>query len=512
MPTRQPKKLTFRIPIIPMIMKFTPSESARFLARVGLRPQRGLALAMTLLLMMVHVAAGSNPPPNIVLILADDMGYGDLGCYPKDRSNVDAPAITPHIDSLAAQGVKFMNACSLPMCSPARAALLTGRYPARFGFYGNADSHSGLPRTEVMLQELLRSRGYATACIGKWHVGHLDGYRPLDRGFERFYGFLGASHDYFKPAWGTDTDGEMYDGSWVWDQDRKVEKFSYLTDQFTDEALRFIDQSQQKKQPFFLYLPYSAPHGPEQAPAEAIEEFSRYPHVKNRPRTVVRAMIDALDQNIGRLQRELFLRGLDSNTIIVFASDNGGNEYEEPAGLRSVEHNGGLRGRKFTLWEGGVRVPMIIRWPDTIAKGLTYEKPVLLLDLYATLASAAGATVPADRTMDCVDLLPFLTTQSDRSPHDFILSFMDENDWWSIREGDWKLVNESDSLFTRNAARPPREMGLFNLATDPMERNNLIAKHPERAEKLRGIHAERTRDFIPSLSSREAKKKSPTKK
>jgi arylsulfatase A-like enzyme len=449
------------------------------------------------------VAAESTPPPNIVLILADDMGYGDLGCYPKDKNNIDAPAISPHIDSLAAQGVKFMNACSMPMCSPARAALLTGRYPARFGIYGNADAAVGVPRSEVMLQELLRRRGYATACIGKWHVGHQDGYRPLDRGFDRFYGFLGASHDYFKPSVGTDTDGGMYEGSWIWDQDKKVEKIKYLTDQFTEEAIKFIDQAQQKKQPFFLYLPYNAPHGPEQAPAQAIQEFSRYPQVKNQPRTVVRAMIDSMDRNIGRLQRELFLRGLDRNTIIVFASDNGGNEYEEPKGTRTVEHNGGLRGRKFTLWEGGLRVPMIIRWPEVIAKGVVYDKPVLLLDVYATLASAAGAVVPSDRTMDSVDLLPFLNTETDSTPHEFIHACMDGKNRWSVRQGDWKFVNDWDSIFIHGVQPTKWEEGLFNLASDPEERNNLIHEQPGRAEQLRGLHRELSKGFVRSLSSGE---------
>ncbi|MEI6646500.1 MAG: sulfatase-like hydrolase/transferase [bacterium] len=447
------------------------------------------------------VAVESNSPPNIVLILADDLGYGDLGCYPKDPANVDAPALSPHIDSLAAQGVKFTTAYSMPMCSPARAALLTGRYPARFGFYGNADAHVGLPRSEKLLSEALKARGYATACIGKWHVGHQEGHRPLDRGFDRFYGFLGASHDYFKPNVGTDTDGAMYEGSWIWDQDKKVEKIKYLTDQFTDEAITFIAQAQQRKQPFFLYLPYNAPHGPEQATEQAIQEFSRYPKVKNQPRTVVRAMIDAMDQNIGRLQLELFLRGLDDNTIIVFASDNGGNEYEMPDGIRTVEHNGGLRGRKFTLWDGGLRVPLIIRWPEVIGKGVVYDKPVLLLDLYATLSEAAGIPLPTDRPLDSVSLLPFVRQSSEQAPHPFIYSFMPDKDTWCIRQGNWKLVNDWDSLFIPGVAPTRRETGLFNLAEDPGERVNRLREFSAKGDELRALHLGLRKGFLPSLAT-----------
>lgn len=453
------------------------------------------------------IAAEANPPPNIVLILADDLGYGDLGCYPKDPANMDAPAISPHIDSLAAQGVKFTTAYSMPMCSPARAALLTGRYPARFGFYGNADAHVGLPRTERLLSEALKARGYATACIGKWHVGHQDGYRPLDRGFDRFYGFLGAAHDYFKSSVGTDTDGAMYEGSWIWDQDQRVDKIKYLTDQLTDEALRFVGQAHQKKQPFFLYLPYNAPHGPEQATAEAVKEFGKYPQVRNPARTIVRAMIDALDRNIGRLQRELFLLGLERNTIVVFASDNGGNEYEEATGIRTVEHNGGLRGRKFTLWEGGLRVPLIIRWPELLGKGVVYDKPVLLLDVYATLAEAAGVTVPLDRPLDSVNLLPFVCHASEQAPHPFIYSFMPDKDTWCIRQGNWKLMNDWDSLFVPGVAPTRRVTGLFNLAEDPGERTNRLHECPVKADELRAIHTGLREKFLPSLA--EERKKRP---
>jgi arylsulfatase A-like enzyme len=449
--------------------------------------------------------------PNVVLILADDMGFGDLSCYRQDPANVDAPTFTPHIDALAAGGVKFTNAYSQPMCSPARAALLTGRYPQRFGVYGNHDVYGGLPRDVTLLPELMKQAGYATACVGKWHLGHVDGGRPLDRGFERFYGFLGASHDFFKPDIGTDTDGAMYQGSWVWDQDKKVESIKYMTTQLTDVAIDFIDSAQKQNKPFFLYLAYNAPHGPHQAEEQAIQELGRYPHVKNKSRTVVRAMIDSLDQNVGRIQRELFLRGIADDTIIIFASDNGGDEYEQADGLLTVHHNGGLRGRKFTLYEGGIRVPMIVRWTSVLPEGKVYDKPALLLDAYRTIANAAGAAVPRGQTLDSVDVVPFLTAKGDANrvaadaPHPMIYSMMPGNDVWAIRRDDWKLIQDFDSTFVPSGPRGPTILGLYNLANDPWERNNLLESNPEKAKELRAAIDAFRAECAPSLADQRKK-------
>lgn len=439
--------------------------------------------------------------PNVVVILADDMGYGDLSCFRHDPANVDGAALTPHIDSLAAQGVKFTNAYSMPMCSPARAALLTGRYPQRFGFYGNADAHIGLPKDEILLPQLMKQNGYATACIGKWHVGHQDGFRPLDRGFDRFYGMLGASHDYFKASVGTDTDGPMYEGSHVWDQDKKVEKIKYLTTQLTDEALGFIDGAQKANKPFFLYLAYNAPHGPEQAEPETEKEFARFPNVRTNARTTVRAMLDSLDKNVGRIQRELFLRGIADDTLIVFAADNGGNEYEEPTYMRTVEHNGGLRGRKFTVWEGGLRVPLIMRWTRALPQGVVDGRNVCLLDTFATAVSAAGGTLPAGRKYDSVDLVPFVTANQAAVPHEAIYGMMPtKNKNWSIRKGDWKLISESDSAFSKNGPKGPPSVSLFNLVNDPWERNNVFDKEPAKAAELRGARDAFVAECKPSIA------------
>jgi arylsulfatase A-like enzyme len=441
--------------------------------------------------------------PNVLLILADDLGWGDLSCYPQDPANPDSPIHTPQLDAVAASGVRFTQAYSQSMCSPARAAVLTGRFPQRFGFCDNSGAHVGLPRSEKNLAELLRDNGYITACIGKWHVGHLPGYRPLERGFDRFFGFLGASHDYFKPSFGTDTDGASYEGAFVYDQDRPVTKMGHLTDELTDQAIRFIQTARQSEKPFFLYLPYNAPHGPLQPRVDLLDEQQRRP--ANEPsRTLTRALIDGLDQGVGRLLRELFLSGLDDNTMIVFASDNGGNEYETVSGeIRSVGHNGGLRGTKFTTWEGGIRVPLIIKWPGHFPAGKTYTDIVNLVDLYATIASAASAKIDPNQELDGVDLSPFVTGQSAGSPHDVVLSRNGRRDsQWAVRKGDWKLVNDYPYKDPRDKQSRKQIVGLYDLRAEvPNERDNLIHQFPDVVKELRQLHESFTATCPPPLST-----------
>lgn len=445
--------------------------------------------------------AAEATKPNIILILADDLGWGDLSCYPQDPANPDAPMRTPNLDSLASQGVKFTQAYSQTMCSPARAALLTGRFPQRFGYYDNDCARVGVPKTEVTISELLRKQGYATACFGKWHVGLPDGCRPLDRGFDRFYGFLGAAHDYFKPSVGTDTEGDVHEGSFVYDQDKPVTSMKHLTDQLTDKALEFIQSSERSRKPFFIYLAYNAPHGPMQPRADTLEEFKRMP-AKEPGRTLARALEDGIDTNVARILRELLLSRLETNTIVVFASDNGGNEYETTAGIRTVEHNGGLRGCKFMTWEGGVRVPLIIRWPGKLPQGSTFSKPVNLVDLYATIAAAAGTSLPAERQLDGIDLLPFVTGRNPNTPHDITYACNNRDGaQWSVRKGDWKLVNDyPDTTFFDVRPVPATIQGLFNVAESQRERRNQIGEFPEIADSLRKLHEDFRASCPPSIA------------
>ena len=473
-----------------------------------------LTLALLLLAPLVALHAAVSPSlPNLILILADDLGYGDLSCFRQDASNVDSPTLTPHIDSLAAQGVKFTHAYAPQMCSPSRASLLTGKYSQRFGFYENQDAAVGLPKSEQTLAELLAAHGYATACIGKWHLGHLPGFRPLDRGFERFYGFLGAAHDYFKPSVGTDTEGAIHEGSFVYDQDRPVAEMKYLSEQLADVAIDFIDRNQKAGKPYFLYLPFNAPHGPAQPKPELEREFARFPEVKNKGRTTIRAVIDSLDQNVGRIMRELFLRGLDRNTLVIFASDNGGNEYEFVDGIRTVQHNGGLRGRKFLLWEGGIRVPLIIRWKGTLPAGATFIGTCNLFDVFATVAAAARVAIPPERHVDAVDLLAYVRGEKTGAPHDTIhATLLPNQDEWCVRVGDWKLVQGQDSLRAGTLGQPlttksPRVVGLYNLKDDPVERRNLIEQFPDQVAKLREAHRQFMSTCPPSIAQTERRAK-----
>jgi arylsulfatase A-like enzyme len=451
--------------------------------------------------------AAAAAKPNIILIL------GDLSCYPQDPAYPDAPMRTPNLDSLASQGVKFMQAYSQTMCSPARASLLTGRFSQRFGFYDNGCAAVGLPKTEMTMAELLREQGYATACFGKWHVGHRPGFRPLERGFDRFYGFLGAAHDYFKPSVGTDTEGDVHEGSFVYDQDRPVTAMKHLTDQLTDETLDFVRSSGRSQKPFFIYLAYNAPHGPMQPRPDTLEEFKRMP-AQEPGRTLARALEDGIDTNVGRILRELFLSRLETNTIVIFSSDNGGNEYETPAGIRTVEHNGGLRGTKFMTWEGGFRVPLIIRWPGQFPQGATFSKPVNLVDLYATLAAAAGVTISAARQLDGVDLLPFVTGRNSGTPHEIVYACNNmDGEQWSVRKGDWKLVNDyPDTSFFQVRPRPATIAGLYNMAQSPKERKNQISAFPAIAEELRKLHDEFDASCPPSIAKQTAEETAPRNK
>lgn len=460
---------------------------------------------------VLPASAAAKEKPNVVVILADDLGWGDLSCYPKDPANPDAAAFSPHLDAMASQGVRFTQAYAQTMCSPSRAALLTGRFPQRFGFDDLSAARKGIPKTEVTLAEFLREHGYATACIGKWHVGLEQGSRPLDRGFERFYGTLGPAHDYFDPAVGTDEHGEMEKGSYVYDQDKPVTRMRYITDQLADVAIDFIRASAGAEKPFFLYLPFTAPHGPSQPRPDIHEEFKRMP-ARNPPRNGIRAVEDSIDANVGRVLRELFLSGLEGNTIVVFSSDNGGNEYETRDGeIRSHEHNGGLRGCKFTTWEGGFRVPLIIRWPGRFPANATYTQPVSLVDLYATVVAAAGLALPESRPLDSVDLLPFVTGRQTGRPHEVLFACnATHGKQWSIRKGDWKLVSDYAYTDPQDRASAPLLLGLYDLSADvPRERENLIEKHPEIAAELRRLRDAFVASCAPSIGRKPSAVKLP---
>jgi arylsulfatase A-like enzyme len=386
--------------------------------------------------------------PNVVLILADDMGYADVGCY----GCKDIP--TPHIDSIAKNGVRFTDAyASAPWCSPSRAGLLTGRYQQRFGYEFNPTGAEGqgLPFTEATLAERLKANGYATGIVGKWHLGRDEKRIPTARGFDEFFGFLGAQHSYL-PA-----DGRATGRRAIYRGTETVREPEYLTDALGREAAAFIDKH--KTEPFFLYLSFNAVH----IPMEATDKYlKRFADMEDERRRTYAAMLSAMDDAIGMVLKKLRDGGLEENTLVIFLSDHGG-----AAGSRTPNGaiNSPLRGAKLDLYEGGIRVPLLLQWKDTLPQGMTYSQPVIHLDLFPTILAAAGMDVKDEWKLDGVNLLPHLTGESNTAPHDLLYWRMGNQ--FAVRKGNWKLVRNDES---------PAQ--LYDLAADIGETIDLSDKHP----------------------------------
>lgn len=438
----------------------------------------------------------SNEParqPNVLFILADDMGYGDMAHY--GNPIID----TPNLDQLARDGVTLTQHYSAsPLCAPARAALLTGRYNHRTGAV-DVPSNRGLDRfaiEETTVADVFVNAGYPTALIGKWHNGMHDmRYHPNNRGFQHFYGLFGAM-DYFN--WTLDRNGtpDRTDGR-------------YLTEVLSDEAVGFVDAH--ANDPFFLYLAYNAPHKPLQAPEEIIKRYRASGDLTEEVATLY-AMIESMDAGIGRVLEALTKNGLDENTIIVFTSDNG------PVLRGNLDrYNGPFRGQKGQAWEGGIRVPAIVRWPGHLPSGKQSDEMVHFCDWLPTLASMANIALPDDLELDGYDVTCRLEGKSGDIPD---VRFWQRNRYEPVprcnaamRDGDWKLhwpmregadiKDPADQAFYEHTVKgaahwlmdidpdlPQREMGpepevnLFNLAEDPGERDDLSDEHPERVERM----------------------------
>lgn len=404
--------------------------------------------------------------PNIVIIVADDLGYADIGVH----GAKDIP--TPHIDALAAAGTRFTDAyVTGPYCSPTRAGLLTGRYPQRFGHefnIGMTGEHrdAGLPLEEVTLADRLRAAGYRTALVGKWHLGSAPQFRPRKRGFDEFFGFLGGAHSFVAPMRATNP---------IIDGDSLSDAVSYLTDDFTDRAVDFIARN--RTRPFFLYLAYNAVHVPLQAPAKYLSRFPDLPE----PRRTYAAMLSAMDDGVGRTVRALRDAGIEEHTLIVFFSDNGGPTH---VGGINGSSNAPLRGSKRETWEGGIRVPMIIQWKGRLPAGATDARPVIQLDVHPTALAAAGVAIRPEWKLDGVDLLPYLSGRVTGTPHDAL--------YWrlgaamAIRRGDWKLVKMTPTAFmTHPDSIDLRDAELYDLRSDIGEQRNLAAAQPGRVRELR---------------------------
>jgi len=401
--------------------------------------------------------AATAGKPNIVLIVADDLGYGELSCQgAKDIS-------TPNIDSIARSGVRFTNGyVSCPVCSPTRAGLMTGRYQQRFGYEFNpgpeeqAEDEFGLPLTETTIANRLKSLGYATGMVGKWHLGYKPECHPMKRGFDEFFGFLGGAHQYLETS--ARRTARIMRGTEI------IAEKEYLTDAFAREAVAFIDR--RKAAPFFLYLPFNAVH----APLEAIEKYlDRFASVTDLRRRTFLAMQSAMDDAVGRVLSKLRQEKLEENTLIFFISDNGGPTLSTSSG------NGPLRGYKGMVLEGGIRVPYMVQWKGRIPAGKISDQPVISLDIHPTAVAAAGGSIPASAKLDGVNLLPHLAGKAAGQPHEAL--------YWrfgtqaAVRKGNWKV----DML----AGAAPQ---LFNLAEDIGEAKDLASAQPEKLRELKAAY------------------------
>ena len=407
--------------------------------------------------------------PNILIILSDDHGYADVGFH----GCRDIP--TPNLDSLARNGVRFSNGyVSGPYCSPTRAGLLTGRYQQRFGHEfnpGTTDAENvGLPLSETTIADRLKSAGYVTGIVGKWHLGGAPRFHPQRRGFDEFFGFLGGAHPYF-PGQGA----PIYRGT------EAVVEQKYLTDAFAREAVSFVERH--KKDPFLLYLAFNAVHTPMHASDDRLRQFAS---ITDEPRRKYAAMLTALDEGVGKVLDALRSAALEQDTLIVFLSDNGGPTM--PGTTINASRNDPLRGSKRTTLEGGIRVPFVLSWKGSLPAGAVYEQPVIQLDILPTLLAAAGVKIDAQWQIDGVNLLPYVKGESTGIPHEALYWRLGEQS--AVRRGDWKLVRydrAADDAKTRSDAQTEAKVTqprLYNLARDLSEKEDLATAHPERVAEL----------------------------
>jgi arylsulfatase A-like enzyme len=429
-----------------------------------------LALALSVLATVVPASAADGRKPNILVIVADDLGHGDLG-FTGCRD-----ILTPNLDALARSGVRCSNGyVSGPYCSPTRAGLLTGRYQQRFGHEFNPGGEGGaagfgLPVSETTIADRLRAAGYATGLVGKWHLGDEPKFHPQRRGFDEFFGFLGGAHSY-RPG-----EGEpIYRGTEV------VKETEYLTDAFAREAAAFIGRH--KDHPFFLELAFNAVHTPMHATDARLAKFRE---TADPRRQAYAAMLLAMDEAVGRTLGALRASGLEDDTLIVFFSDNGGPTM--PGTTVNASRNDPFRGSKRTTLEGGIHVPFVISWKGKLPAGSVYDKPVIQLDVLPTALAAAGVAASPDGKLDGVDLLPYLSGKDPGTPHAAL--FWRLGPQTAIRKGDWKLARydaapDIPGATSKGHGRPDLSpLRLYNLARDPGETDDLAAREPSKAAEL----------------------------
>ncbi len=474
----------------PRILAISPQTTAINMAQS--KPLLTFLLTVTL-----AVGASATDQPNIIVLLADDLGYGELSC----QGSTDIP--TPNIDAIASNGVRFTDGyVAGPNCSPSRAGFLSGRIPTRFGYEFNPtgplneEPGFGFPSEEITIAEALHDGGYTTGLIGKWHQGGTAKFHPFRHGFDEFFGFTHEGHYFVPPPW----DGAATllrrrtlpgggEGTWTGEKGlsyhtvmgsnepdydannpivrggQPVVETEYLTDALTREAVDFIDRHDDK--PFFLYLAYNAVHSPLQGADAYMEKFA---HIDDLHRRIFAAMLANMDDSVGAVMEQLRKSGLEENTIVFFLSDNGGPTRE----LTST--NGVLRGEKGQMYEGALRVPFMMQWKGTVPAGQVYDKPVSSFDIFAT-AAANSAAVTAPKQVEGVDLIPFLTGKDNGRPHETL--FWRQGGKSGLRHGDWKLVRMGKKTTVGRA-----QWELYDLSKDISEENNLAAANPERLAEL----------------------------
>lgn len=416
-------------------------------------------LLSLLLSAFTYSSIGQECNTNVIILFADDLGYHDVGYM----GGVDV--LTPNIDALAKNGVAYTNAyVTCPVCAPSRAGLLTGRYQNRFGFEDNPgpfrrseETIPGIPLRETTIGECFKDLGYNTALFGKWHEENVPLRNPSKRGFDKFFGFINGASGYFID------NNEKH--TLLRGMEPVISEQEYLTDALGREAVLFIERNATRKKPFLLYVPFNAPHGPFEVPEKYKAKFS---NVKDEKRRTFLAMINCMDENIGKILTSVRENGIEENTLIIFLSDNGGECQRAD--------NGPLRECKGSIYEGGIRIPFCMQWKGHLPENKRFDYPIISLDILPTAIAATGNEVDKEWFLDGVNLLPFINEEQGRTPHPFL--------YWrflwhhAVRKGDWKLLKHRDHT----------NWELYNLANDIGELHDLSSQYPKKVNELKAIY------------------------
>ncbi|MAD59248.1 MAG: N-acetylgalactosamine 6-sulfate sulfatase [Flammeovirgaceae bacterium] len=429
-------------------------------------------------LLIISCKSSSDNAPNIIVIISDDQGYADVGFHGSKE------IFTPNIDRIASNGVVFSQGyVSYAVCSPSRAGLITGKYQNRFGYTRNIllapkDSLMGLPLSEQTLPDVLNNVDYKTKAIGKWHLGAHESLIPERRGFDEFFGFIIGGHRYFPEDLTlndlTEARRQM-DGyiTRIYDNGKRIDTKKYLTEELSDNAVQFIEDN--SDDPFFLYLSYNAPHTPLQATKRDLE---RNNHIEIEKRRTYAAMVSSMDDGIGLILDKLEEKKISENTIVIFFSDNGGVEWY------NFSDNGILRGIKGDFFEGGIRVPFTMQWPKKIKPGIIYDKPIIALDIFATVASAASAEKYIRNDIDGVNLLPYINGEKSGIPHEYL--------YWQNPDKDIDVVRDDRYKYLRIKG----DEYIFDLKNDISEETNIIDSSKTIYDRLKSQFKEWEKDMI----------------